>query len=223
MFLSRRQFVECGAAAGAATLLGAAPAMANPLGGTAGPSRLPARVPARVLVDPVVDPRLVARARAAFERHRSRLTHTDVVGIADFSKPSAIPRFYLLDTSSGRVSSHLVAHGRGSDPAHSGWLRRFSNAPGSNASSNGGYVTGDYYYGRYGRSLRLSGLDYSNSNAHSRAIVIHSAWYAEPNVVEAHGRLGRSEGCFAMSYRSLQETLARLGPGRFIYADKIEV
>jgi hypothetical protein len=35
------------------------------------------------------------------------------------------------------------------------------------------------------------------------------------------GRLGRSEGCFALSYQSLQETLARLGPGHFIYADRL--
>ena len=132
-----------------------------------------------------------------------------------------MPRFYLLDTTSGRVTSHLVSHGRGSDPEHSGWLRRFSNSFGSNASSDGAYRTGGFYYGRYGRSMRVSGLDPSNSNAHARAIVVHSAWYAEPHVVAEHGRLGRSEGCFAMSYTSLQETLARLGPGRFLYADKI--
>jgi hypothetical protein len=34
------------------------------------------------------------------------------------------------------------------------------------------------------------------------------------------GRLGRSEGCFAFSYQSLQEVLGRLGPGRFLYADR---
>ena len=220
MFVSRRQFIEGGAAAGAvAAISTATPAFAGALEGAAAPDT---RVPARVMVDPVIDPRLLARARASFARHRARLRNVDMVGIADFAKPSALPRFYLLDTNSGRVTTHLVAHGRGSDPAHSGWLQRFSNAPGSNASSNGAYVTGDYYYGRYGRSLRLSGLDYSNSNAQSRAIVVHSAWYAEPHVVAAHGRLGRSEGCFAMSYSSLQETLARLGPGRFLYADKIE-
>jgi hypothetical protein len=132
-----------------------------------------------------------------------------------------VPRFYLMDTYTGRVTSHLVSHGRGSDPDHSGWLHRFSNSIGSNASSNGAYVTGDFYQGRYGRSMRVSGLDPSNSNAHARAIVVHSAWYAEPSQVAQHGRLGRSEGCFAMSYSSLQECLARLGPGRFLYADKI--
>ncbi len=224
MFVSRRQFIECGAAAGAVTALGASPALAAAFeGGEAPYSDYSPAVPprARVMVDPVIDSRLVARARASFERHRSRLRRTDIVGIADFSRPSGLPRFYLLDTNSGRVSSHLVSHGRGSDPGHSGMLQRFSNVFGSNATSNGAYLTGDYYHGRYGRSMRLSGLDYSNSNAGPRAIVVHSAWYAEPNQVARHGRLGRSEGCFAMSYNSLQQTLARLGPGHFLYADKL--
>ena len=190
------------------------------------PQPLPARpltVPARprVTVDGIIDPRLLARARASFDRHRSQLRHTDVVGIADFSRPSHSHRFYLLDTASGRVSNHLVAHGRGSDPAHSGFLERFSNAIGSEASSQGGYRTGDYYHGKYGRSLRLAGLDWSNSNAEARAIVVHSAWYAEPDQIAAHGKLGRSEGCFALPYDSLQQVLARLGPGRFLYADKL--
>ncbi len=82
-------------------------------------------------------------------------------------------------------------------------------------------MTGDYYPGRYGRSMRLRGLDHSNSNAEARAIVVHSAWYAEPNVLQGNGRLGRSEGCFALSHTSLQEVLARLGPGRFLYADRL--
>jgi hypothetical protein len=223
MLLSRRQFIGSAAAAGAASLVGGSTAVAGELDSSILPP-IPAselRPGARILVDPAINPQLLARARAAFERNRIRLRHTDVVGIADFSRPSGLPRFYLLDTNSGRVSTHLVSHGRGSDPEHSGMLQRFSNAVGSNASSNGAYVTDDFYYGKYGRSMRLAGLDHSNSNAHARAIVVHSAWYAEPDQVATHGRLGRSEGCFAMSHRSLQETLGRLGPGRFLYADKI--
>ena len=50
------------------------------------------------------------------------------------------------------------------------------------------------------------------------AIVIHPAWYAEPMVAQTQGRLGRSEGCFALSASSQRETLARLGPGHFLYA-----
>jgi hypothetical protein len=218
MYLSRRQFIGSGAAAGAVAAMSGGSAFADTIDRAVTP--VPT-APARILVDPVIDPQLLARARASFARHRNRLRHVDMVGIADFSKPSALPRFYLMDTNTGRVTSHLVSHGRGSDPEHSGWLQRFSNSVGSNASSNGAYVTGDYYHGRYGRSMRVSGLDYTNSNAQARAIVVHSAWYAEPHQIAQHGRLGRSEGCFAMSYTSLQETLARLGPGRFLYADKV--
>jgi hypothetical protein len=228
LIYSRRQLLGAGAAAGLFATTAKGSTLAEIVASLPDDPVIPARpaaapVPAqpRVAVDPAIDPRLLARARAAFDRHRARLRSTDVVGIADFSRPSRDPRFYLLDTRSGRVTSHLVAHGRGSDPAHSGYLEHFSNRIGSEASSHGGYLTGDLYQGKYGRSMRLSGLDPSNSNAQARAIVVHSAWYAEPHVVAEHGKLGRSEGCFALSYNSLQQVLARLGPGRFLYADKI--
>ena len=220
MLLTRRQIVEAGAATAALS------AMSSPLLAAVGDQILPVRpapVPAqpRVSVDPILDPRMVGRARAAFDRHRASIQNIDVVAIADFTKSSSDPRFYLLDTNSGRVTRHLVAHGRGSDPEHTGFLQRFSNQPGSEASSNGAYVTTEFYPGHYGRAMRVRGLDYSNSNAESRAIVVHSAWYAEPQVAAMQGRLGRSEGCFALSYQSLQEVLARLGPGHFLYADRL--
>jgi hypothetical protein len=224
MSLSRRQVIEAGAAAGALAALAGSPLLAQVVAPTAQrPLAPPPPAPARprVIVDAVVDPRIVARARAAYDRHRWQILHTDYVGIADFTKPSREPRFYVLDTSTGRVTRHLVSHGRGSDPGHTGYLHYFSNRFGSEASSNGSYLTSAYYDGRYGRSMRVRGLDFSNSNAEARAIVVHTAWYAEPNVAEQTGRLGRSEGCFALPHASLREVLARLGPGRFIYADRL--
>ena len=218
MSLSRRQLVEGAGATGALALLAGSPLLAQAVDRQT-PQPVPARP--RVIVDPVVDPRIVTRARAAFDRHRRQIVHGDIVGIADFSKASAEPRFYLLDTFTGRVTRHLVSHGRGSDPGHTGFLHYFSNRIGSEASSDGAYVIGDYYHGRYGRSMRVRGLDPSNSNAEARAIVVHTAWYAEPDIVAQNGRLGRSEGCFALPHRSLQEVLARLGPGRFLYADRV--
>jgi hypothetical protein len=219
MTLTRRQIIEAGAATGALAVLASSPLLAQVTGSAVPQAPVPARP--RVMVDPMVDPRIVTRVRASFDRHRSRIVHGDIVGIADFTKVSAEPRFYLLDTNSGRVTRHLVSHGRGSDPSHTGFVQRFSNAFGSNASSDGGYLTDQYYHGRYGRSMRLRGLDPSNSNAFDRAIVVHTAWYAEPDVVDQQGRLGRSEGCFALPHDSLREVLARLGPGRFLYADRV--
>ncbi|MGE5722032.1 MAG: murein L,D-transpeptidase catalytic domain family protein [Sphingomonadales bacterium] len=206
LIVSRRHLLQCGAAAAVATA--ARPASAATLFAT----------PAQKAE---VNPALLARARAALDAKREMIRNTDVIGITDFSKASRDPRFYLVNMTSGIVTAYHVAHGRGSDPAHSGWLERFSNQPGSEASSNGAYVTGDIYHGKYGRSLRLTGLDYSNSNALERAIVIHGAWYAEPQVAEQYGKLGRSEGCFALSETNLQYVLYQLGPGRLLYADKI--
>ena len=170
--------------------------------------------------NPAVAAGLLRRALDALERHRDRIDHRDLIGIADFSLPSRTPRFYLLALGDGRVSSHLVAHGRGSDPNHSGWLEHFSNEPRSNATSAGAFRTGNPYVGSHGHSLHLEGLDPTNSNAASRAIVVHSAWYVSMQMVFCRGMLGRSEGCFTVANSDLEEVLTKLGPGRLIYADK---
>jgi hypothetical protein len=165
-------------------------------------------------------PVLMARAKAALERHPGEFTR-DLMAVVDFDAASSAQRFHLVDLVGGRVESLLVAHGRGSDPDHSGWVERFSNAPGSAASSAGAYRTGSLYVGKHGPSRRIAGLDPTNSNAESRAIVIHGAWYVSPAMVRDHGKLGRSEGCFAVEEPKLPMLLARLGEGRLIYADRI--
>jgi len=68
--------------------------------------------------------------------------------------------------------------------------------------------------------MRLEGLDPTNSNALSRAIVVHGAWYVSEEMIGSSGMLGRSQGCLAVAESSLPEILMRLGPGRLIYADK---
>jgi L,D-transpeptidase catalytic domain len=171
-------------------------------------------------VDGQVNPGLLQRALDALEQHRDSIAQRDVIGIADFSLPSRAPRFHLVKIADGGVRSHLVAHGKGSDPSHTGWLERFSNEPRSYATSAGAYRTGDLYVGVHGHSIRLDGLDPTNSNAVSRAIVVHSAWYVSEEMAGSHGMLGRSQGCFAVAGSSLSEIMTRLGPGRLIYAGK---
>lgn len=203
MSLTRRSFLSIAAAAGAAGLL-------------------PARAFAAVApLQPRIDPALRARAMAALEARRGIIPHADVIGIADFSRASRDARFYIVDLRSGFTTEHLCAHGRGSDPDHSGWLEHFSNDFGSEATSEGAYLTGDAYTGKYGWSMRLSGLDHTNYNAEARAIVVHSARYAEPSMIAQFGKLGRSEGCFALPGISHAEAMTRLGSGRLLYAEKI--
>lgn len=163
---------------------------------------------------------ILRRAMVALDNHIKLIPHKDRIGIVDFSRPSMSPRLFIVDVSTGAARSHLVAHGRGSDPAHTGWARQFSNEPGSFASSTGAYVTGAEYAGRHGRSMRLAGLDPENCNAENRAIVVHAAWYVTPEIATHTGMLGRSEGCFAVSSNSLSDVLDQLGSGRLLYAVK---
>jgi hypothetical protein len=172
------------------------------------------------VADDGLPPRLMRQAMSAFNQHRDRLAHIDRIGIVDFSRPSSAARLFIVDATKGTTQSFLVAHGSGSDPGHTGWARRFSNEPGSYASSAGAFVTGAEYTGHHGRSLRLVGLDAENCNAESRAIVVHAAWYVTPEIASRTGMLGRSQGCFAVSNASLNQVIDRLGPGRLLYAAK---
>ena len=198
----RRQFLSY-AALGAGALLAA-----RPLGAATRPA-------------PADNAALFARAEAALRQHVGSIMHDDVVGIADFSPASRAARLHLLDMRNRSEVSYLVAHGRGSDPQHTGYLHRFSNDPGSNCTSEGVYRTADYYVGAHGKSMRLQGLEATNNNAESRAIVVHGAWYVSEEMVREHGMLGRSEGCFAVAEAHLPDVLNRLGPGRLLLATKL--
>jgi len=182
----------------------------------------PARAAQRGLASaaPTVNPWLVDRALDALARHNGAVWSRDVIAIADFGLPSSAPRFHLIDILAGTTTSLRVAHGKGSDPDHSGSLQSFSNVEGSMATSEGAYLTDDTYVGVHGLSRRLTGLDPSDDRAEARAIVIHAAWYADPAILAQQGKLGRSDGCFAFGEQDIALVLARLGPGRLIYAGK---
>jgi len=226
MSLNRREMLRLGAYAGAGAILSTAasssvlPSLVAP---TAPDPLAPLQAQPAQVVTPTapggIDPQLFARAKAALDQHQ--IYARDTIGIADFSKPSAEARFHLVNLATGEVESHRVCHGRGSDPSHSGYLERFSNDFGSYATSNGTYATADYYDGKYGLSMKVRGLDWTNNNAEARAIVIHNAWYAEDDMIPLHGQLGRSEGCFAMSRESQYAVMRKLAGGRIIYADKL--
>jgi hypothetical protein len=164
---------------------------------------------------------LLERAKAALDRHADSFTLRDRMAIVDFDAPSKDMRMHIVDLIGGQSSSYLVSHGRGSDPAHSGFLHSFSNEPNSLASSQGAFKTGDMYFGQHGRSMRLIGLDPHNSNAEARAIVVHGADYVSEDHVAAWGKCGRSEGCFAVAPHLVPQVLGLLGSGRMLYADKI--
>lgn len=181
---------------------------------------LSARPPGLASAAPMIAPALVNRALAALFRHHAPIWSRDVIAIADFALPSSTPRFFLVDILRGATTALLVAHGKGSDPDHSGMAHNFSDAIGSAATSEGAYLTGERYEGVHGPSRRLIGLDASNAHAEERAIVIHSAWYANPDILIRQGKLGRSDGCFAFGEQDIALVLGRLRRGRLLYAGR---
>lgn len=181
---------------------------------------LAAAPPGLASAAPMIAPVLVNRALDALFRHHRSIWSRDVIAIADFALPSSAPRFFLVDILKGMTTGLLVTHGKGSDPEHSGMLQTFSDVVGSAATSEGAYLTGEAYEGVHGASRRLAGLGPSNAHAEERAIVIHSAWYANPDVAARQGKLGRSDGCFAFGEQDIGLVLARLGRGRLLYAGR---
>jgi len=182
---------------------------------------LPARAFAQAMPGTPRDRILFDIARRELARAGNAIWKHDIVGIADFGLHSAKPRFHFVNLERGEVQSYHVSHGQGSDPQHDGWLKQFSNTEGSNATSRGAYVTWEWYKGRYGTSVRLGGLDATNDAALQRYIVMHHADYAETSHLERWGRLGRSNGCFAMGTEQFREALLHLSGGRLLFADSL--
>jgi L,D-transpeptidase catalytic domain len=178
---------------------------------------LPAAARASGVTIDRVNPTLLARARAAMATHAGLIRNPERLALVDFSKPSRDTRLTILHLPSGQGMDLLVAHGRGSDPDHSGYLGWFSNEPGSLASSRGAYLTAARYVGVHGDAQRLVGLDPDNSNA----IVIHGADYVSFRMIETWGKVGRSEGCFALRQDDISMVLSLLGEGTMLYADRV--
>ncbi|HEY8280172.1 MAG TPA: murein L,D-transpeptidase catalytic domain family protein [Bdellovibrionota bacterium] len=134
------------------------------------------------------------------------------VVLIDFSKHSSTRRFFLFDLNTGKLERYHVAHGKGSDPRHTGYAQTFSNRPNSRATALGAYKTAGTYYGGHGLQLRLDGLEKTNSNSRARAVVIHGARY----VNEAAGRAGRSWGCPSLDRSLNAKIVNRIKGGAFL-------
>ncbi|MFM6928659.1 MAG: murein L,D-transpeptidase catalytic domain family protein [Bdellovibrio sp.] len=161
-------------------------------------------VPTQALVDALI----------YFDKNKSAIKNQNYLSIINFAQSSKEKRFYIIDMNSGSVWAIHTAHGKGSDPDHDGYANSFSNVSGSNKSSLGYYLTGETYQGSHGLSLRLDGLSSTNSNARSRAIVIHGASYVqESSVIQ-----GRSWGCPAVTMGYRDTVINALKGKSLIYA-----
>jgi hypothetical protein len=95
------------------------------------------------------------------------------VVIIDFKKSIYEKRLYVVDIENSQiVMESVVSHALNTGKEYAS---SFSNEPNSKKSSLGAFETSSTYYGYYGYSLKIKGLDKKlNDNCEKRAIIIHS-------------------------------------------------
>lgn len=157
------------------------------------------------------------KALLYYDKYISEIKNKNFITVVDMGKKSSEYRQFVINMNTGEVHLMLVTHGTGSDPKHTGTAQKFSNTSGSNATSLGMYYTLKEYQGKHNRSLRLQGLEKSNSNAYSRAIVIHAAWYVSPEIIKQQGKLGRSNGCPAVEKKHINWLIDSIANGSVFY------
>jgi hypothetical protein len=144
-------------------------------------------------------------------------SHPRYWAVVDFDLHSAEPRMFVFDVIAQKTDAYLCAHGKGSEgPSDDGFANVFSNESGSNATSLGIYRCAETYHGHNGYSLRLDGLELTNSNARPRLIVVHGADYVSEAFAKKHGRIGRSEGCPALDHKHARTVIDQLKLGSFL-------
>ncbi len=168
---------------------------------------------------PKLDPKALQLAVNGYEwaGKKGELGNPDVLTVIDFNQPSNAKRLWVINLRNSKVLMNLyTTQGKNSGLTYA---KKFSNAHGTDETSLGVYKTANTYGGEHGYSMRLQGLEQGiNNNAMGRAVVIHSAYYATPAFVKAHGRAGRSWGCFAIDPAQSRSFIDNTKGGSVIFA-----
>ena len=161
---------------------------------------------------------VLALASAAYRcAEREGRFDRPVLTVIDYSLPSTERRLWVIDMRRKRVLHHeLVAHGEGSGGK---MAVAFSNRMGSHQSSLGLFRTDEVYTGRFGYSLRLSGLEPAiNDRARERAIVMHGSSDVSDSFAAQWGRIGLSWGCPAVPEDVAPRIIDSIAGGSAIFA-----
>lgn len=149
---------------------------------------------------------LLSAYTAAKQRYNTAIGNHKHAVLIDYSKPFFAKRLWLIDVATNKVLLNCgVSHAR-----KSGWwyAHDISNTPDTEKSSVGAFVTEEAYFGKFGYSMRLKGLEQGiNDNARKRAIVVHASpisWH-----------VGWSAGCFQTLKKHNQQIVDTAQDGCF--------
>ena len=138
-----------------------------------------------------------------------KVTNDKYVVMVDYSKSIDEERLYIVNTKTAKIEiTSTVSHGKNSGKEYA---TDFSNVLESNKSSIGAYLTENTYYGHFGYSLNLKGLDKSNSNAKKRKIIFHSSKIMHTKW---------SWGCFSLPEKNTRKIIDMIKDGCLMYAYK---
>lgn len=133
----------------------------------------------------------------------------DYVVFIDYSKPISEKRLYVINMrTSETILFCEVSHGVNSGKE---FATKFSNEKNSLKSSLGVYITQETYFGHYGYSLRVNGLDKTNSNARVRKIIFHS---------NSKMKTKWSWGCFSTDEKINKKLIDIIKNGCLVYVYK---
>lgn len=152
-------------------------------------------------------------------KSQGKLSNSDYLTIVDFSQHSSRERLYVIETKNfSVVYKSLCSHGRNTGGAEA---NEFSNKVGSLQSSYGFFIANETYTGKFDLAMRLDGLEYCNSKARERGIVVHGANYATKSFLDKNNNvLGRSYGCPALPMDEAPKIIHTIKEGScfFIYS-----
>lgn len=150
---------------------------------------------------------IISIAKKIHSKWGSDKLHRKVV-IIDFSKPMESARLFIVDIDSSKIiKSTKVCHGIGSGA--SSIPTSFSNEFNSRKSSKGIMRTAETYYGGFGYSLRVDGLQNNNSNVRRRTIIFHCS---------EKQRTPWSWGCFSMPKEVYKEIINIIKGGCLVFS-----
>ncbi|MFN3666358.1 MAG: murein L,D-transpeptidase catalytic domain-containing protein [Sediminibacterium sp.] len=117
--------------------------------------------------------------------------------LVDLQLHNGKKRFFIYDILKDSIlNAGMVTHGSCREYYLSDV--RYSNQPGSECSSKGKYKIGPQYYGLFGKSYKLFGLDSTNNNAFKRSVVLH-AHSSIPDKESYPNQIPNSQGCPTVS------------------------
>lgn len=159
--------------------------------------------------------------KANQKRLEKTLRNRNYVVINDFTVDSTNKRMMVLNLKTKKVERYLVSHGHGK-PVNSKMAPGFSNTSGSELTPPGFLVMKEEVHLKPGDKrpikdrIAMDGLEDSNANARSRAIIFHGGPVSADEVKYA-GMLGTSKGCPQVPREDYEALSPKLQGGVLMY------